>query len=57
MTIEKKIKGWVVKDRTYLLAGGTSPLTWTVSTRHKSKAPLLYFNEETGSQKENTLRI
>ena len=52
MTIEKKIKGWVVKDRTYLLAGGASPLTWTVSTRHKSKAPLLYFNEETGSQKE-----
>ena len=48
----KKLKDWVLKDRTYLLAGGASPLTWTVSTRHKAKAPLLWFNEEEGVQKE-----
>ena len=45
-------KGWEIKDRTYFLSGGKSPLTWKIQTKHLAKKPLLYFNEETGESKE-----
>ena len=45
-------KQWEIKDRTYILSGGKSPLTWTIQTRHTSKKPLLWFDEEKGINKE-----
>jgi hypothetical protein len=43
---------WEIKDRTYLLAGAYAPLTLTLQSRHSSRFPLLWFDEETGEQKE-----
>ena len=45
-------KSWIIKDRDYYLTGGKSPLTWKIQTKHLPKKPLLYFNEETGDNKE-----
>ena len=43
---------WEIKDRTYYLTGVHSPLTFTLPSRHTSRYPLLWFNKETGDQKE-----
>jgi len=43
---------WEIKDRTYYLTGAHNPLTFTLSSRHTSRYPLLWFNNETGEQKE-----
>ena len=43
---------WEMKDRTYLLADGYTPLTLTLQSRHSTRFPLLWFDEETGEQKE-----
>jgi hypothetical protein len=43
---------WEIKDRTYLLKGNASPLTFTLQARHSRRYPLLYFDNETAEQKE-----
>ena len=45
-------QNWEVKDRTYLLKGPHSPLTYTISSRHSRRFPLLWFDEETKEQRE-----
>lgn len=54
MSKEKAIAqdSWEVKDRTYLLIGPHSPLTYTVSSRHSRRFPLLWFDEDSKEQKE-----
>jgi len=46
------LENWEVKDRTYILNGSHSPLTYTISSRHSRRFPLLWFDEETKDQKE-----
>jgi hypothetical protein len=43
---------WEIKDRTYLLKGQTTPLTFTLQSRHSRRYPLLYFDPNTSEQKE-----
>jgi len=43
---------WVIKDRTYIISGNHSPLTYTLQSRHSLRYPLLWFNKETGEQEE-----
>lgn len=43
---------WEIKDRTYILKNNKSPLTHTIPSKHTSKYSLLYFDKETGEQKE-----
>lgn len=43
---------WEIKSRTYLLKGPHTPLTYTISSRHSRRFPLLWFDRETGEQKE-----
>jgi hypothetical protein len=43
---------WEIKDRTYLLTGHYSPLTYTISSRHSRRFPLLWFDPVTGNQRE-----
>ena len=54
MSVKKQAQAeeWEVKDRTYLLIGNHSPLTYTISSRHSRRFPLLWFDEETKTQKE-----
>ncbi len=35
-----------------MLSNGKSPLTWTIQTRHTRKKPLLWFDEEGGTNRE-----
>ena len=43
---------WEIKDRTYILTSNKSPLTFTIPSKHTKKHALLYFDQETGQQKE-----
>jgi len=36
--------GWELKDRQYYLTGNKSPLTFTLSSRHSERYPLLWFD-------------
>ena len=49
---EPKKPTWEIKDRTYYLKDGTTPLTFRLSSRHSRLRPLLYFDKEAGYQKE-----
>ena len=43
---------WEIKDRLYYLRGKDTPLTLTIPGKHTRKHALLYFDKETGKQKE-----
>ena len=43
---------WEIKDRTYILTSNRSPITFTIPSKHTSKHALLYFDKESGEQKE-----
>ena len=45
-------KGWEIKDRIYYLKGDKTPLTLTIPGKHTKKHALLYFDAETGKQRE-----
>jgi hypothetical protein len=50
--IEKEKTTWEVKDRNYYLLHGKSPLTYTITSKHTRRFPLLWFDEEQGRQRE-----
>jgi len=51
--VQKKQKPeWEIKDRIYYLKHNKSPLTLTIPSKHTQKHPLLYFDSESGKQKE-----
>tara|TARA_B100000212_G_scaffold139932_1_gene105423 strand:+ start:1087 stop:1932 length:846 start_codon:yes stop_codon:yes gene_type:complete len=43
---------WEIKDRTYLLKGLKTPLTYTIASRHTTRYPLLWFDKEKNEQRE-----
>lgn len=43
---------WEIKDRTYILTSGRSPITFTVPSKHTLKHSLLYFDAEKKEQRE-----
>jgi len=45
-------EGWEIKDRNYYLTGQSSPLTFTIPSKHTRKHPLLWFDEANGTQRE-----
>jgi AMMECR1 domain-containing protein len=49
---ETQPKSWEIKNRNYFLSGHDSPLTFTIPSKHTRKHPLLWFDEELGSQRE-----
>ena len=53
-TIEVKPpkNNWEIKDRTYVLATGYSPLTYTIQSKHSARYPFLWFDEEAKEQRE-----
>ena len=52
MKKEKSTDNWEIKDRNYYLTNGLSPLTFTLSSKHTRRFPLLYFDEEKGYNRE-----
>jgi len=49
---EQAPSNWEMKDRLYVLTSEAKPLVYTIPSRHTSRKPLLYFDENTGEQKE-----
>ena len=45
-------KGWEIKDRTYFVTGRYKPLTLRIPSRHSRKVPMLWYDEETNTQRE-----
>jgi len=43
---------WEVRDRTYILKGHHTPLTYNLMSKHSQRFPLLWFDKNTGEQKE-----
>jgi hypothetical protein len=43
---------WEIKDRVYYLKGNKNPLTLTIPSKHTRKHSLLYFDEQSGRQRE-----
>ena len=43
---------WEIKDRTYILSGDKSPLTYTLGSRHNRRYPLLWFDPVNKEQRE-----
>ncbi|MCP4323067.1 MAG: hypothetical protein GY787_14720 [Alteromonadales bacterium] len=50
--MEKEKTTWEVKDRNYYLLHGKTPLTYTITSKHTRRFPLLWFDEEQGRQRE-----
>ncbi len=49
---EVKKDTWEYKDRNYYLRGSKEPLTFKVASRHTSRHPLFYFDEDKGYNRE-----
>lgn len=43
---------WEIRDRIYFLKNSRRPLIFTIPAKHSARKPLLYFDQETGMQKE-----
>lgn len=43
---------WEYKERTYYLSTGKSPLIFTLTAKHSGRKPLLWFDKESGYQRE-----
>jgi len=52
MQKESTPSNWEIRDRRYTLRNNMEPLTFTIPSKHTRKHSLLYFDEETGKQKE-----
>lgn len=50
--VEPQKPTWEIKDRVYFLKGNKAPLTLTLPSKHTRKHSLLFFDEETGKQRE-----
>jgi len=44
--------GWEIKDRTYVLTGPHSPLTYKIPSRHTTRHSLLWYDEKNKEQRE-----
>ena len=51
-TKEIKAPKWEIKDRRYYLLNGAEPLTYTLAAKHSKRHNLLFFDGETGEQRE-----
>ena len=49
---EVKKDTWEYKDRNYFLLSNRNPLTYTLPSKHTTKYPLLWFDEEKGYERE-----
>jgi hypothetical protein len=52
MEKEKEETTWEIKDRNYYLLNNRTPLTYTITSKHTRRFPLLYFDKEQGRQRE-----
>ena len=46
------MENWEIKDRLYILRNNKKPIIFSLACKHSSKAPLLWFDNENGVQRE-----
>ena len=46
------MENWEIKDRLYILRNNKKPIIFSLAGKHSSKAPLLWFDNENGVQRE-----
>ena len=51
-TKEIQAPKWEIKSRTYLLLNGAEPLTYTLGSKNSRRAPLMWFDPSTNTQRE-----
>ena len=49
--VQKKDE-WVIKDRTYVLKGNKTPITFTLASKHHSRNPLMWWDDEKNISRE-----
>tara|TARA_A100001201_G_scaffold2131_4_gene5295 strand:- start:19279 stop:20034 length:756 start_codon:yes stop_codon:yes gene_type:complete len=49
---ENKNPKWEIKDRLYILKSNRKPIVYKIPSRHTTRNPLLWFDQENGIQKE-----
>ena len=49
---EVKRDTWEYKDRQYYLIGNKSPITYTISSKHSRRYPLVWFDKDLGYERE-----
>jgi len=49
---ENKNPKWEIKDRLYILNSNRKPIVYKIPSRHTTRHPLLWFDQENGIQKE-----
>lgn len=52
MTKKVNTPSWEFKDRTYVLKSGKEPITFTLASKHHSRNPLMWWDEEKGQSRE-----
>lgn len=55
MTTKKAVLAapkWEIKDRTYILKGNKTPITFTLASKHSGRTPLLWWDEEKSINRE-----
>jgi hypothetical protein len=50
--MENKNPKWEIKDRLYILNSNRKPIVYKIPSRHTTRNPLLWFDQENGIQKE-----
>ena len=51
-TKKNQAEAWEIRDRVYVLRNNKSPLTLTIPSKHTRKHSLLYFDPQSGKQRE-----
>ena len=51
-TEKTPVDNWEYKDRLYVLQGDNKPLTFTISCKHTTRHPLMYWDEQSKTNKE-----
>jgi len=52
MTKKEKAPSWEHRDRTYVLKSGKEPITFTLASKHHSRNPLMWWDDEKGENRE-----
>jgi len=50
--VKKPKNTWAIKDRTYVLTGDKTPISFTLASKHHARHPLMWFDEEKGYSRE-----
>jgi len=57
MTKKTNAPSWEYRDRTYVLKSGKEPITFTLASKHHSRNPLMWWDEEKGEIESYVMQV